>query len=102
MASPEALLIFGNSRLDERKGPRCYQMKSASIITRLVILTAVFLFVACGRQEQKPATTTEKKINVVTTVAPITSIVENIAGDRIQLTGIIPEGINSHTFEPIP
>lgn len=77
-------------------------MKFASVITSLVILEAVFLFTACGRQEQKPVTTTEKKLNVVTTVAPITSIVENIAGDKIQLAGIIPEGINSHTFEPIP
>lgn len=41
-------------------------------------------------------------LNVVTSVAPITSIVENIAGDRVRLTGIIPEGMNSHTFEPIP
>ena len=71
-------------------------------MTSLVILAAVFLFAACGRQEQKPVTTTEKKLNVVTTVAPITSIVENIGGDKIELAGIIPEGINSHTFEPIP
>jgi ABC-type Zn uptake system ZnuABC Zn-binding protein ZnuA len=35
-------------------------------------------------------------------VAPITNIVENVAGDKIRLTGIIPEGINSHTFEPVP
>ena len=77
-------------------------MKSASVMTWSVILAAAFLCAACGRQEQKPAATAEKKLNVVTTVAPITSIVENIAGDKIQLAGIIPEGINSHTFEPIP
>ena len=77
-------------------------MKFASVITSLVIFAALFLFAACGRQEQKPATATDKKLNVVTTVAPITSIVENITGDRIDLAGIIPEGINSHTFEPIP
>jgi ABC-type Zn uptake system ZnuABC Zn-binding protein ZnuA len=77
-------------------------MKSASVIRHLVILAAAFVFTTCGRQEQKPAATAEKKLNVVTTVAPITSIVENIAGDKIQLAGIIPEGINSHTFEPIP
>ncbi len=29
-------------------------------------------------------------------------MVENIGGDKIRLTGIIPEGINSHTFEPVP
>jgi ABC-type Zn uptake system ZnuABC Zn-binding protein ZnuA len=76
-------------------------MKFTSIMTSLVILAVAFVLMACGRQEEKPATA-EKKLNVVTTVAPITSIVENIAGDKIQLAGIIPEGINSHTFEPIP
>ena len=39
---------------------------------------------------------------VVTTVSPITSIVENIGGNRILLEGIVPEGTNSHTFEPAP
>ena len=39
---------------------------------------------------------------VVTTVAPVTSIVENVAGDRARVTGIVPEGVNSHTFRPVP
>ena len=39
---------------------------------------------------------------MVTTVSPITSIVENIGGDRIELTGVVPEGVNSHIFEPQP
>ena len=42
------------------------------------------------------------QVNVGTTVAPITSIVSNIAGDRVKITGIVPEGTNSHTFEPKP
>ncbi|MGI9254525.1 MAG: metal ABC transporter substrate-binding protein, partial [Thermomicrobiales bacterium] len=41
-------------------------------------------------------------LNVATTVAPISSIVRNIGGDRIQLRGIVPDGTNSHTFEPAP
>jgi len=61
------------------------------------------LISACGKKEQEPKSAPEaRKINVVTTVAPITSIVENIAGDKVRVTGIIPEGINSHTFEPVP
>ena len=39
---------------------------------------------------------------VVATVSPITSIVENIGGNRIRLQGVVPEGVNSHTFEPAP
>ena len=77
-------------------------MKPRNNLVCLALAAALFL-PACGRREETPAApAAAKKLNVVTTVAPITSIVENIGGDRIKLTGIIPEGIDSHTFEPIP
>ena len=41
-------------------------------------------------------------LRVVSTVSPITSLVENVGGSRIRLDGIVPEGVNSHTFEPPP
>lgn len=74
---------------------------SVSKATWRLFLIVAFL-TACGRQEDEKPAPEAKKINVVTTVAPITSMVENIAGDKVQLTGIVPEGINSHTFEPVP
>jgi ABC-type Zn uptake system ZnuABC Zn-binding protein ZnuA len=42
------------------------------------------------------------RIVIATTVAPITSIVSSIVGDRADVRGIVPEGTNSHTFEPRP
>lgn len=42
------------------------------------------------------------KPNVVTTVSPITNMVRNIGGIHIKVTGIVPDGVDSHTFEPIP
>jgi ABC-type Zn uptake system ZnuABC Zn-binding protein ZnuA len=42
------------------------------------------------------------KLNVVTTVAPLSSIVRNVGGTRINLRGVVPDGANSHTFEPAP
>ncbi|HEX5017025.1 MAG TPA: metal ABC transporter substrate-binding protein [Actinomycetes bacterium] len=42
------------------------------------------------------------ELKVATTVAPITSIAANIGGDRVDIEGIVPEGTNSHTFEPAP
>ncbi len=42
------------------------------------------------------------RLNVVTTVAPISSIVRNVGGTRIDLRGVVPDGTNSHTFEPAP
>ena len=41
-------------------------------------------------------------VSVVTTVAPLRNIVENVAGDRASVTGLVPEGMNAHTFQPPP
>jgi len=35
-------------------------------------------------------------------VAPITDIVREVVGGRVRLVGLIPEGVDSHTFEPSP
>lgn len=43
-----------------------------------------------------------QNIKIVTTVAPITNIVQNIVGSDENVTGIVPNGIDSHTFEPVP
>jgi len=42
------------------------------------------------------------KLQIVTTVSPITSIVANVVGGLADVTGLIPEGADSHTFEPPP
>lgn len=42
-------------------------------------------------------------LSIATTVAPITNIVANIVGGTSTIVaGIVPEGTNSHTFEPKP
>ncbi len=43
-----------------------------------------------------------QRLQVVTTVAPITSIVSAVAGDLADVKGVVPEGENSHTYEPKP
>jgi ABC-type Zn uptake system ZnuABC Zn-binding protein ZnuA len=63
----------------------------------LVALAALAVFaVACGDDDDAGG----GRLNVVTTVAPITSLAENIGGARIELHGLVPEGTNSHTYEP--
>jgi ABC-type Zn uptake system ZnuABC Zn-binding protein ZnuA len=63
------------------------------------LLILSLLLSACGGT---PSLATDGKLTVVTTVSPITNIVYNVGGDRINLVGIVPEGTNSHTFEPAP
>ena len=44
-----------------------------------------------------------RAVRIATTVAPITSIAANIAsGSGTEVIGIVPEGTNSHTYEPPP
>jgi len=69
--------------------------KSVAVSLAALVLGAGLLS-AC----QAPAE--NGKVQVVTTVSPITNIVQNIGGELVQVTGIVPEGANSHTFEPAP
>lgn len=79
----------------------------------IVAMASVIVSLACAGQPAPPAANAPPTIapatqadsdtlNVVATVSPITSIVENIGGTRIELHGVVPEGVNSHTFEPAP
>jgi ABC-type Zn uptake system ZnuABC Zn-binding protein ZnuA len=45
---------------------------------------------------------TEGRLRIASTVAPITSILANVVGDAADIIGLVPEGTNSHTFEPPP
>jgi len=48
------------------------------------------------------AGTASAELRVVTTIAPITDLVTRVAGPHVQVRGIVPEGTDSHTFEPAP
>lgn len=42
------------------------------------------------------------RLRVATTVAPLSSIVLNVGGSLIHVHGLIPSGVDSHTYEPRP
>lgn len=97
-------------------------MKSLRMPRSLAALAVVaaMALAACGSDDDgaddasdDPATTADasatdeadadaERLVVVTTVAPITSIAANVIGDRADIIGVVPEGTNSHTFEPSP
>jgi manganese/iron transport system substrate-binding protein len=64
-------------------------------------LVAIFA-AACGSATARTGTGGASKLVVDSTVAPITDIVRQVVGDRVNLVGLIPEGVDSHTFEPSP
>ncbi len=64
-------------------------------------LTLPFALTACGSSSDS-AEQSDNRPLIATTVSPITSIAASVAGDRARIEGIVPEGVNSHTFEPSP
>lgn len=72
------------------------------LISPLFVAVLSLALSACIQPVAPPSTATTRQLAIVATVSPLTNIVHNIGGDRIQLTGIVPEGVNSHTFEPAP
>ena len=86
-------------------------MKNSRFYLPLVLIIAIAS--ACTSQTASDSNETavgcqlgdavEGALNIATTVAPITSIVANIAGGtNTIINGVVPEGTNSHTFEPKP
>ncbi|MFI5303721.1 MAG: metal ABC transporter substrate-binding protein [Nitrospiria bacterium] len=71
-------------------------MKKLIQVSQFVLFAFIFAF------QTVPAKASGGKILVVTSVAPITNLIHNIGGSLIELHGIVPEGTDSHTFEPSP
>ncbi|HUS43658.1 MAG TPA: metal ABC transporter substrate-binding protein [Ilumatobacteraceae bacterium] len=88
--------------------------KKTGVVTPLIVAAAFSLVAAaCGSESESgdgssadstsgSESGSEPEFQVVTTVAPITSIAANVIGDCAEIVGIVPEGTNSHTFEPPP
>lgn len=67
-------------------------------ILMVVTLAAIALLAACG--DKASDTTAKEKLEVYTTVYPLTYFTERIAGDTVEVASIYPPGANEHTFEP--
>jgi ABC-type Zn uptake system ZnuABC Zn-binding protein ZnuA len=82
-----------------RASPRA----SARQLPIVLLAVLVLALAACGDDDatgDDPAA--DGRLKVVTTVAPITDIVERVAGADVEVVGIVPPGVDSHTFEPTP
>jgi ABC-type Zn uptake system ZnuABC Zn-binding protein ZnuA len=69
-------------------------------------LSALGSLAGCSAQDGTDAAPVaaaeDGRLRILTSVAPITSIVAGVAGDRAMIEGLVPEGTNSHTFDPPP
>ena len=68
----------------------------------ICVITIIFFISLTASYAQENSTQGINKLNIVSSVAPITNIVQNIGGEKINLIGLVPEGVNSHTFDLVP
>ena len=88
--------------IPERIRRALYFLPSLAIVLSLTALGCTAAETDTQVASGETAPSDSQKLFVASTVSPITSLVENIGGNRIHLEGIVPEGTNSHTFEPSP
>ncbi|MFZ9489376.1 MAG: metal ABC transporter substrate-binding protein, partial [Ilumatobacteraceae bacterium] len=122
LAVDEELLVIGHTdilpagALGNLARRSCFPSPKEDQLKRVVMSS--FLFVAlvgsaCAASEGEIGVTADncsvsspvngRELRIVTTVAPITSLVAQVVGDGgAQIVGLVPEGTNSHTFEPPP
>ena len=84
---------------DFAEGSAAGDSKTAAAIRKDAKFTCPARAAKAGEARSGPR---KGRLRVDTTVAPITSIVANVAGDRARVRGVIPEGEDSHTYEPKP
>ena len=85
------------------------RLRRSSLTATLAVAAAAALTMsACGGSSDSASSASasgaapSSGLVVATTVSPLTSIVAAVAGDNVTIEGIVPEGTNSHTFEPEP
>ena len=75
-------------------------LKKLLFLCLAIPFAAVSLW-GCSRSD-RPSNTGESKLKVVTTLFPYYDFTRQVAGDKVELTMVVPAGMDSHSFEPTP
>jgi zinc transport system substrate-binding protein len=66
----------------------------------LLVLLFPLLLLACNRPES--VAPTASKLQVVTSLFPLYDFVRQIGGDSVEVTLLLPPGVEAHSFDPKP
>ena len=76
-----------------------FQSKAFLSIFLAILLMTSSATIATSCTQKTEATT---KVGVVVTILPQVEFVENIGGDKVDVTVMVPPGASPHTYEPTP
>jgi zinc transport system substrate-binding protein len=67
--------------------------------TLALFVAMMLVWNACQRQEQIPAA---DKLKVVTTLFPLYDFARNVGREKVEVSLLLPPGVEPHSFEPTP
>ncbi|WP_292924720.1 metal ABC transporter substrate-binding protein [Nitrosomonas sp.] len=85
-----------------RNRPEKFQLTRMIKTIKLMHPLILFYSALCLTLNPAYAEEISKNLRIATTVPPITNIIENVGGSLIAVTGLVPNGMDSHSFEPVP
>ncbi|MBA2176452.1 zinc ABC transporter substrate-binding protein [Halobacillus locisalis] len=67
----------------------------------VLFILLLLILSACGEERSTSTeTSSDEALSIYTTVYPVQFFTEQIAGDSVEVTSILPPGTDPHTFEP--
>ncbi len=75
-------------------------MKRSGLPLLLALAVLAVMAFSCGKNEAQPQK--QQKIVVLATLFPLYDFARSIAGDRADVTLLLPPGVEAHSFEPRP
>ena len=77
--------------------------RHACLLQSVVVLMTMALFIqACSPSPNVTPTAQTGQLSVAGTIYPIQFLAERIGGDRVQVRGLVPVGVGSHDWDPLP
>ncbi|MBA7486288.1 High-affinity zinc uptake system binding-protein ZnuA [subsurface metagenome] len=78
-------------------GENCFTRTASAILMLGLALVLVAFTTSCTREVGA-----EERTGVAVTILPLADFVENIGGEKVAVTIMVPLGANPHTYEPTP
>jgi len=75
-------------------------MKFKQSFVVFVVIVLGCSFFACAKRSEEPVQM--KKLRVVTTLFPLYDMAKSIGGDKVEVSLLVPPGVEAHSFEPRP
>lgn len=72
------------------------------ILPAALVCICLALVCACQKKEAAAPVQTQKRLKVVTTLFPLYDFARSIGGDKVDVTLLLPPGVEAHSFEPKP